>query len=169
MLGLFKKGNKNKVLPPTTAPVITIDGPSGSGKGTVSRCIAREFGWHLLDSGALYRLLACAALRDGVGLDDAAGLAELAGRIRGEFGFASDGAEIVRLDDEDVTGRLRTEATGNAASRLAALPEVRAALLDWQRRFRRPPGLGKQNPMEIGLLPCMGIISSRFQGGCHGR
>ena len=122
-------------------PVVTIDGPSGSGKGTVSRCIAREFGWHFLDSGALYRLLACAALRDGVGLDDAAGLAALAGRIRGEFGFAPDGAEIVRLDGQDVTGRLRTEATGNAASRLAALPEVRAALLDWQRRFRRSPGL----------------------------
>jgi cytidylate kinase len=122
-------------------PVITIDGPSGSGKGTVSQRIATELGWHFLDSGALYRLLACAAQRDGVGLDDAAGLAELAGRIDGEFGVTPDGVEVVRLDGADVTDVLRTETTGNAASRLAALPEVRTALLAWQRRFRRLPGL----------------------------
>ena len=124
-----------------SVPVITIDGPSGSGKGTVSQRIATELGWHFLDSGALYRLLACAAQRDGVGLDDAAGLAELAGRIDGEFGVTPDGVEVVRLDGADVTDVLRTETTGNAASRLAALPEVRTALLAWQRRFRRLPGL----------------------------
>jgi cytidylate kinase len=124
-----------------TVPVVTIDGPSGSGKGTVSQRIASEFGWHLLDSGALYRLLACAAQRDGVGLDDAAALAELAGRIEGEFTVAPDGSEVVRLDGVEVTDVLRTEATGNAASRLAALPGVRTALLAWQRRFRRLPGL----------------------------
>jgi cytidylate kinase len=124
-----------------SVPVITIDGPSGSGKGTVSKRIATELGWHFLDSGALYRLLACAAQRDGVGLDDAAGLAELAGRINGQFGVTPDGVEVVRLDGADVTQVLRTETTGNAASRLAALPEVRTALLAWQRRFRRLPGL----------------------------
>jgi cytidylate kinase len=122
-------------------PVVTIDGPSGSGKGTISQRVAAEFGWHFLDSGALYRLLACAAARDGVGLNDAAALAELSGRIHGEFGISPEGGEIVRLDGEDVTRELRTEATGNAASRLAALPEVRTALLEWQRRFRRLPGL----------------------------
>lgn len=124
-----------------SVPVITIDGPSGSGKGTVSQRIATELGWHFLDSGALYRLLACAAQRDGVGLDDAAGLADLAGQINGEFGVSPQGEEVVRLDGMDVTDVLRTEATGNAASRLAALPAVRSALLAWQRRFRRMPGL----------------------------
>jgi len=122
-------------------PVITIDGPSGSGKGTISRRLAGALGWHYLDSGALYRLLACAALRDGIALDDAAGLATLAGRINGEFGVTSSGAECVRLDEDDVTSRLRTEECGNAASKLAVLPEVRAALLAWQRRYRQPPGL----------------------------
>lgn len=122
-------------------PVITIDGPSGSGKGTISRRLAGALGWHYLDSGALYRLLACAALRDGIALDDAAGLAALAGRINGEFGVTSSGAECVRLDEDDVTSRLRTEECGNAASKLAVLPEVRAALLAWQRRYRQPPGL----------------------------
>lgn len=124
-----------------SVPVITVDGPSGAGKGTVSHLLAERLGWHFLDSGALYRLLACAAQRDGVGLDDAAGLAELAGRIDGEFGVTPDGVEVVRLDGADVTDVLRTETTGNAASRLAALPEVRTALLAWQRRFRRLPGL----------------------------
>jgi cytidylate kinase len=123
------------------APVITIDGPSGSGKGTISRRLAGALGWHYLDSGALYRLLACAALRDGIALDDAAGLAALAGRINGEFGVTPAGAECIRLDEDDVTPRLRTEECGNAASRLAVLPEVRAALLAWQRRYRQPPGL----------------------------
>jgi cytidylate kinase len=123
------------------APVITIDGPSGSGKGTISRRLAGALGWHYLDSGALYRLLACAALRDGLALDDAAELAALAGRINGEFGVSPSGAECIRLDEDDVTSRLRTEECGNAASRLAVLPEVRTALLAWQRRYRLPPGL----------------------------
>lgn len=123
------------------APVITIDGPSGSGKGTISRRLAGTLGWHYLDSGALYRLLACAALRDGIALDDTAGLAALAGRINGDFGVSPSGTECVWLDDEDVTARLRTEECGNAASKLATLPDVRAALLAWQRRHRRAPGL----------------------------
>jgi cytidylate kinase len=123
------------------APVITIDGPSGSGKGTISRRLAGTLGWHYLDSGALYRLLACAALRDDIALDDAAGLTALADRINGEFGVSPSGAECVWLDEEDVTTRLRTEECGNAASKLAIVPDVRAALLAWQRRHRKPPGL----------------------------
>ncbi|UCC55594.1 MAG: (d)CMP kinase [Gammaproteobacteria bacterium] len=122
-------------------PVITIDGPSGSGKGTISRLLANRLGWHYLDSGALYRLLACAAQRDGVALDDVDGLVGLAARIHAEFRITADGEESVLLDGEPVTGELRTEQSGNAASEIAALPAVRAALLDWQRRYREPPGL----------------------------
>jgi cytidylate kinase len=123
------------------APVVTIDGPSGSGKGTISLALAAHLGWHYLDSGSLYRLLAFAALRDGVALDDAAGLVALAGRL-GEtcrLPLADDPA--VLLDGRDVRKALRTEAAGNAASRIAVLPEVRQALLDWQRRCRQAPGL----------------------------
>jgi cytidylate kinase len=122
-------------------PVITLDGPSGSGKGTISQRLAQQLGWHYLDSGALYRLLACAATRDSVALDDVDGLVTLAGRIHGEFRFSDAGEECVLLDGAPVTAELRTEQTGNAASQIAALPPVRAALLAWQRRYRQPPGL----------------------------
>lgn len=121
-------------------PVITIDGPSGSGKGTVSRMLARELGFHFLDSGALYRLLALAANRRGVPLDDEAGLARLCGEL--DIRFPADGAaDVVLLDGEDVTPEIRTEAAGSGASRVAALPAVRAALLKRQRDFRAAPGL----------------------------
>jgi cytidylate kinase len=125
----------------TEEPVLTIDGPSGSGKGTVSRAVAKALGWHLLDSGALYRLVALAARRVGVPLDDAAALANVAERF--DIGFESGpaGEEIVRLEGQDVTRDIRTEEAGSDASKVASLPQVRAVLLERQRRFAVPPGL----------------------------
>jgi cytidylate kinase len=122
-------------------PVMTIDGPSGSGKGTVSRAAARALGWGLLDSGALYRLVALAGRNAGISLDDEPQLAQLAERLNLRFGSDSAGEEVVRLDEKDVTGAIRTEQAGNDASKVAALPMVRAALLERQRRFAVPPGL----------------------------
>ncbi|HMK87104.1 MAG TPA: (d)CMP kinase [Steroidobacteraceae bacterium] len=122
-------------------PVLTIDGPSGSGKGTISRAVARALGWGLLDSGALYRLVALAARRESVGLDDASGLARLAERIDIRFGTGPAGEEAVWLGDREVTQDIRTEEAGNDASRVAAVPGVRAALLTRQRAFAVPPGL----------------------------
>lgn len=117
-------------------PVIAIDGPSASGKGTVAQRVARVLGFHFLDSGALYRLLGLAAQRRGVALDDEAALAKLADQIDIRF----EGPDIW-LDGAKVGDELRTEEAGAAASRVAALPMVRAALLDKQRAFRRAPGL----------------------------
>jgi cytidylate kinase len=122
-------------------PVITIDGPSGSGKGTVSRIAAKTLGWALLDSGALYRLVALAGRRSGIDLDDAVGLARLAQDLNIRFGSTPAGGEIVWLGGQDVTPDIRTEAAGNDASKVAALPAVRTALLDRQRRFAVAPGL----------------------------
>ncbi len=117
-------------------PVIAIDGPSGSGKGTVAAEIARRLGLRVLDSGALYRLAAFAARRAGVPLDDADGVARIAAGLPVEF---RDGR--VLLDGEDVTLAIRTETAGNDASKVAVLPQVRQALLQWQRDQARPPGL----------------------------
>jgi CMP/dCMP kinase len=122
-------------------PVITIDGPSGSGKGTVSRSVAKALGWSLLDSGALYRLVALAGRRASISLDDGAALGQLAGRFDIRFGSNESGDEVVWLDGQDVTRAIRTEEAGSDASKVAALPVVRAALLDRQRRFAVPPGL----------------------------
>jgi cytidylate kinase len=122
-------------------PVMTIDGPSGSGKGTVSRAAARALGWGLLDSGALYRLVALAGRQAGITLDDAPGLARLAGSADIGFGSGSSGEEVVWLGGQDVTRAIRTEEAGNDASKVAAIPQVRAALLERQRRFAAPPGL----------------------------
>ncbi|MDX1697362.1 MAG: (d)CMP kinase [Thiohalobacterales bacterium] len=123
------------------APVITLDGPSGSGKGAISRALAAELGWHFLDSGSLYRLLGWVALRDGVALDDEAALVALAGRLSHEHELPAPDSMAVMWDGRDVNKELRTEAAGEAASRVAVLPAVRTALLDWQRRYRQAPGL----------------------------
>ncbi len=118
-------------------PVFTIDGPGGAGKGTVSGLLARELGWHYLDSGALYRLLALVALRRGVAVDDEEALVSLAGAM--DIEFEPEG--VIRLDGEDVSSAIRQEEVGNAASHVAASDAVRQALLQKQRDFRRAPGL----------------------------
>jgi cytidylate kinase len=128
-------------VPVSDAPVVTIDGPSGSGKGTVSRAVARALGWGLLDSGALYRLVALAARRAQVPLDDVPALSRLAARLDIRFGTGPGDEEIVWLDGAEVTRDIRTEAAGNDASKVAAFPPVRAALLERQRAFALPPGL----------------------------
>lgn len=124
----------------TQAPVVAIDGPSGSGKGTIAGLLASRLGWHLLDSGALYRLVALAALRSGIPHDDAQALAELAHRMRIQFEY-SGGRERILLDGEDVAQDLRAERCGEAASQVASLPAVRTALLERQRGFAVAPGL----------------------------
>jgi cytidylate kinase len=125
----------------TNIPVMTIDGPSGSGKGTISRAAARALGWSLLDSGALYRLVALAGLRAGISLDDGPALARLALGLNLRFGSDSALEEVVWLEGKEVTGAIRTESAGNDASKVAAFPAVRAALLERQRRFAVLPGL----------------------------
>jgi CMP/dCMP kinase len=125
----------------TTVPVMTIDGPSGSGKGTVSRAVAQALGWALLDSGALYRLVALAGRRAGLNLDDGAALALLAQQFDIRFGSDESGGERVWLGGQDVTRAIRTEDAGSDASKVAALAPVRAALLERQRRFAVDPGL----------------------------
>jgi cytidylate kinase len=125
------------VTPPVAnVPVIAIDGPSASGKGTVAERVAAALGFHFLDSGALYRLTALSATKRGVALEDEARLASLAASLPATF---HDGATW--LADEDVTDAIRAEAVGEGASKVAALPAVRAALLDRQRAYRQPPGL----------------------------
>jgi len=123
------------------ALIITIDGPSGSGKGTVSRAVAKSLGWSLLDSGALYRLVALAGLKAGLRLDDGPALARLAERLDIRFGSTADGSEQIKLSGEDVTAAIRTEEAGNNASKVAALIPVREALLGRQRRFAESAGL----------------------------
>ena len=123
------------------APVVTLDGPSGSGKGTISRAVASLTGWHLLDSGALYRLVAYAGLERGLEPADIDGHARLAASMEVTFGVGPDGSEQVLLAGQDVTQAIRTEAAGQGASRVAAWPAVRTALLERQRAFARAPGL----------------------------
>ena len=125
----------------TLPPVLAIDGPSGSGKGTVSRLVAKHLGWHLLDSGALYRILALAAGEAGVGADAPARLETLARSLKVEFSQTLAGEERILLAGRDVTRDVRSETCGERASRLAVIPEVRMGLRELQRSFHRQPGL----------------------------
>lgn len=122
-------------------PLVTIDGPGGSGKGTVSRILATKLGCHMLDSGALYRLLALAAQTHSIPLDGEAALVILAAHL--DVQFISNGEEKTRilLEGEDVSDAIRSEECGNQASIVAVLPQVRIALLARQRAFLEPPGL----------------------------
>jgi CMP/dCMP kinase len=122
------------------APVVTIDGPTSSGKGTISRMVAARLHWHLLDSGALYRLVALAGQQLGLELNDIAGHAAAALKLDAAFGAVQD-EERIWLAGQDVTAQIRTAEAGVGASRVAAWPQVRNALLDRQRRFAREPGL----------------------------
>ena len=124
---------------PVVPPVVTIDGPGGAGKGTISRLAAQRLGWHYLDSGALYRLLAMAAQRRQIALDDDEALASLARQLDIRFGTGDD--ESVWCDGEEVSAVIRTEQAGTAASMVAAIPAVRQALLQRQRDFCELPGL----------------------------
>ena len=123
-----------------SAPVVAIDGPSGSGKGTIGRLLAQRLGWHYLDTGALYRLVALAALRRHIDFSNAQALAAAAAGLDVRFAPAGHG-ERIYLDGADVGSELRTERTGDAASKVAAVPEVRTALLQRQRDFAVGPGL----------------------------
>ena len=119
-----------------TVPVIAIDGPSASGKGTIAAAVARTLGFHYLDSGALYRIVGLMANERGANLDDEQELSRIPLNLNIKFND-----EQVLVDHRDVSGLIRSEASGAAASQVAALPGVRAALLSLQRRFRQPPGL----------------------------
>lgn len=126
----------------TPVPVITIDGPSGSGKGTVAALVAAKLGWNFLDSGALYRLLAFAARNHGVDLTNEEALKLLAAHLDVQFGAGKGGQGMqIVLEGEEVTQAIRNEQIGAGASQVAALPVVREALLQRQKAFRKPPGL----------------------------
>jgi cytidylate kinase len=120
--------------------VITVDGPGGSGKGTIALRLAGKLGWHFLDSGALYRLVAVAAIDRGIGADEETALGDLAENLDVNFGISNDGM-VILLDGNYITGRLRSEGVSALASKIAAFPVVRSALVYRQRAFRKPPGL----------------------------
>lgn len=124
-----------------SAPVIAVDGPSGVGKGMVTRWLAARTGWHRLDSGALYRILALAAVDRGIPLEDADRVAALAANLTIAFVGETEADEAILVDGRDWTAEIRAEATGGLASQIAAAPAVRAALLQRQRDFRADPGL----------------------------
>jgi cytidylate kinase len=121
-------------------PVITVDGPGGSGKGTIAMRLAEKLGWHFLDSGALYRLVAVAAMDRGVQADEEDELGQLAKSLDVTFGISGEGM-VILLDGNYITGRLRSEQVSVMASKVAAFPVVRAALVERQRAFRKLPGL----------------------------
>lgn len=125
---------------PQMAPVMTIDGPSGAGKGTLCQLLAEKLGWHLLDSGAIYRVLALAALHHDVELDAEAALVPLAANLDVQFQVDADQVKVV-LEGEDVSRAIRSQEVSDAASKVAVFPRVREALLRRQRAFRQEPGL----------------------------
>jgi cytidylate kinase len=125
-----------------SVPVLAIDGPSGSGKGTIARAVADRLGWHMLDSGAIYRAVGYAAGLKGLDLADAEAVTRCAAATRIEFRDPGEGGETrVIIDGQDATDAIRTETAGAAASAIAALPPVRKALVDKQLAFRQSPGL----------------------------
>lgn len=123
------------------SPVMTIDGPGGSGKGTICRLVAQKLGWHLLDSGAIYRVLALAALHHDIAAEDEEALQPLAAHLDVQFNADDHGNVRITLEGENVTHTIRTEEVGSVASKIASLPRVREALLRRQRAFREMPGL----------------------------
>jgi cytidylate kinase len=131
----------NPTAPISAVPVIAVDGPSGAGKGLVTRMLAERLGWHRLDSGALYRILALTAQDAGVDLADGAAVAALEPGLVIRFAGRGESDERIFVGTRDWTIRVRAETAGELASRIAVLPQVRAALLQRQREFRRPPGL----------------------------
>jgi len=138
----------------SAVPVITVDGPSGVGKGTVSRGLAEKLGWHRLDSGALYRILALAAVDAGVSLSDTDAVAALAPKLDIRFTGDHEDNEAIWVDGRNLRDRVRAEATGGLASQIAAAPAVRAALLQRQKDFRIAPGLiGDGRDMGTVVFP----------------
>lgn len=125
----------------TSIPVLTIDGPSGAGKGSISKRVAKQLGWHYLDSGALYRALGVAAIKQHVDIADEDALVALIKKVTLEFKVADHGEWGVFLDGEEVQEQLKTEAVGNVASKIAVFPKVRKGLLLKQYEFRQLPGL----------------------------
>lgn len=141
-------------------PVLTIDGPSGSGKGTIAQLMAKELGWHYLDSGAIYRVLAQAALKHNVELSDEPKLAELASNLDVVFSLQQEQLSVM-LEGEDVSTLIRSEKAGNAASKVAALPAVRSALLQRQRDFCQQPGLVTDG-RDMGTVVFPGAVYKVF-------
>lgn len=124
-----------------TAPVITLDGPSGTGKGTLCHLLAKKLNWHFLDSGALYRVLALAARKNEIDYSEVNQLVHLAHGLNLRFELEDTDTSIVMLDDEDISEAIRSEQCGQDASKIASIPEVREALLERQRAFATFPGL----------------------------